>query len=96
MDNILALQGGVISFAAIALIAVKVYAFVDASVRRPDAYVAADKMTKKAWLLILGLSAAAALVFPRPLGLFSILGTVASFVYLLDARPALVSVTRRR
>ena len=69
---------------------------VDALVRRPDAFVAAGKMTKQAWLLILGLSALAAVLFPQPIGLFSIVGTVASFVYLLDARPAVVEVTRRR
>jgi hypothetical protein len=39
---------------------------------------------------------ASALVWPAPLGLFGIIGTVAAFVYLLDAKPALASVTRRR
>ncbi|GAB3661932.1 hypothetical protein GCM10027596_22640 [Nocardioides korecus] len=80
-----------------ALLAVKVFAFVDAASRRKDAFVAADKMTKPAWLLILGLTVVVALVLDqRPLGILSIIGTVAAFVYVLDARPALVSVTRRR
>lgn len=96
MSWIWALQGGVTMIAALALLAVKIFAFVDALVRRPDAFVAAGKMTKQAWLLILGLSALAAVLFPQPIGLFSIVGTVASFVYLLDARPAVVEVTRRR
>ena len=79
-----------------ALLAVKVFAFVDAATRRPDAFVAADKMTKPAWLLILGLAVVVTLVLSRsPLGILSIVGTVAAFVYLLDARPALVSVARR-
>ena len=80
-----------------ALMAVKVFAFVDAASRRKDAFVAADKMTKPAWLLILGLAVVVSLVLsPSPLGILSIIGTVAAFVYVLDARPALVSVTRRR
>ena len=32
------------------------YAFVHAAMQRPDAYTAADKMTKPVWLLILGAS----------------------------------------
>jgi hypothetical protein len=35
-------------------------------------------------------------VWSSPLSIFSIVGTVAAFVYLLDAKPALASVTRRR
>jgi hypothetical protein len=84
-------------FAFVALLAVKIWAFVDALLRPREAFVAADKLTKPAWVLITGLSVAAAwLSYPSALGLFSIIGIVASFVYLLDARPALVSVTRRR
>ncbi len=79
-----------------ALLGVKIWAFVDALSRPPAAYVAADKLTKPAWSLILGLTVASSLVWSSPLGLFSIIGTVAAFVYLLDAKPALVSVTRRR
>jgi hypothetical protein len=96
MQQIWAFQSLVVSISALALLAVKIWAFVDALVRRPDAFEAAGKMTKQAWLLILGLTAAAAILFPSPLGLLSIVGTVAAFVYILDARPALVSVTRRR
>jgi uncharacterized protein DUF2516 len=78
------------------LLAVKVFAFVDALTRPTQAYVAAGKLTKPAWLLILGLTVAVAFVFPSVIGLFSIVGIVAAFVYLLDVRPALASVTRRR
>ncbi len=97
MSYVFAAQNLVALIAAWALIAVKVFAFVDAASRRKEAFVAADKLTKPAWLLILGLAAVAALVLDgSPLGLLSIIGTVAAFVYLLDARPALASVTRRR
>jgi uncharacterized protein DUF2516 len=78
------------------ILAVKVFAFVDALIRPTQAYVAAGKLTKPAWLLILGLTVAAALVWPSVIGILSIVGIVAAFVYLLDVRPALVSVTRGR
>jgi hypothetical protein len=77
-----------------ALLAVKVFAFIDAATRRTDAFPAAGKMTKPAWLLILGLAVACDLLIPSLLLLLA--GTVAAFVYILDARPALASVTRRR
>lgn len=94
--DLLYFQAGVTGIASLALILFKVWAFVDALMRPAEAYPAADKLTKSAWLLILGLSAAAAVLFPRPIGLLSILGTVASIVYIVDVRPALVSVTRGR
>ncbi|HET9499353.1 MAG TPA: DUF2516 family protein [Marmoricola sp.] len=88
-------QMGVTFVVWVVLLVVKAFVFVDALSRRPDAYPAADKLTKAAWLWITGLSVVAEIVLPGPLGLVSIIGTVASFVYLLDVRPALVAVTRR-
>lgn len=82
--------------AFLALMAVKIWAFIDALMRPAPAFVAAEKLTKQAWLLILGLVVATSMLWQSPLGLFSIVGTVAAFVYILDAKPALVSVTRRR
>lgn len=82
--------------AYLALLAVKIWAFIDALMRPAPAFVAADKLTKPAWCLILGLVLVTSLLWQSPLGLFSIIGTVAAFVYILDAKPALASVTRRR
>lgn len=79
-----------------ALLGVKIWAFIDALSRPAAAYVAAGKLTKPGWTLILGLTVASSLVWSSPLGIFSIVGTVAAFVYLLDAKPALGEVTRRR
>jgi hypothetical protein len=79
-----------------ALLAVKVFAFIDALTRPAQAYVATGKLTKQAWCLILGLTVAVTFVWPSVLGIFSIVGVVAAFVYVLDVRPALASVTRRR
>ncbi|MCW2846468.1 MAG: hypothetical protein JWR90_442 [Marmoricola sp.] len=96
MATVFEFQNLVSSLAVLILLAVKIWAFVDALMRPAAAYVAAEKLTKNGWLLILGLAVASALVWPAPLGLFGIIGTVAAFVYLLDAKPALASVTRRR
>ena len=90
-----AFESLVMAIAFYALMGVKLWAFVDALTRRSEAYVAAGKLTKPAWLLILGLTVASSLLWSSPLGLFSIIGTVAAFVYLLDVKPALASVTRR-
>ena len=94
--EVFAFESLVMMVAFYALMAVKIFALVDALTRPPAAYVAAEKLTKPAWLLILGLTVVSSFLWQSPLGLFSIVGTVAAFVYLLDARPALASVTRRR
>lgn len=64
----------------------KLWALIDASVRPAEAYPAAGKLTKLAWVAIL----AAALVLGgfNALGLFGLVGAVAAIVYLVDVRPA--------
>jgi hypothetical protein len=79
---------------ALALLVVKLWALVDATLRPARAFPAVDKLTKAAWLWILGLAFVADLVLPNMLLLLA--GTIAAFVYLLDVRPAVASVTRRR
>ena len=71
------------------LLVVKVFAFGDALARSADSYVSAGKLTKQAWLLILGLALAVHLLSVNPINLLSLIGTVAALVYLADARPAL-------
>lgn len=89
-------QNGIVAVVWWALFAVKAFAFFDA-VRRPaQAYAAADKLTKVGWLWITGIALVAHVVFSQLIGLFSFAGIIASFVYLLDVRPALIAVTRRR
>ncbi len=78
------------------LLGVKGFAFVDAVTRPAPAFVAADKQTKTFWVLILGLFLVAHVLFPQPIGILTLIGTVAAFVYLADARPALRSLGRGR
>lgn len=94
--HVFAFESGLLSLVYLVLLIVKVWALVDAITRPGAAFSAADKLTKVAWLWILGLTLAFAVVFPSVVGLFSIAGTIAAFVYLLDVRPALAELTRRR
>ncbi len=92
------------------------YAVAHALRQRPDAFTAAGRLTKNAWLGITGASALFLLFIPLfglladpsfpgllasfrgPLGglsLFWLAGLVATLVYLVDVRPAVVGVQRR-
>ena len=82
--------------AGVVLLAVKwavlgatIFAFVHAAIQRPDAYPAADKLTKPVWLVILGVAALLCL-------LLNVMGwtiaAVAAGVYLVDVRPRLLEV----
>ena len=89
------LIGGISSLAWLALLGVKLWAFVDALTRDARLYEAAGKLTKPAWLLILGLTLLTHLLSQgAPVGLLSIIGTVVAFVYLLDVRPAVRELRR--
>jgi hypothetical protein len=94
--HVFAYENGLLGLLFLALVLVKGWAMVDALLRPAGAFPAVDKLTKAAWLWILGLGLATHLIFPSPLGLLSIAGTIGAFVYLLDVRPAVASVTRRR
>ncbi|GAA1916183.1 DUF2516 family protein [Nocardioides lentus] len=96
--NVFVVQGGIMLAVTVVLLAVKAFAFVTALTFPADAFTAADKLTKPAWLAILGIG----LVFQLlgllgggVIGIFNLIFTVAAFVYLVDVRPALRSVTRR-
>jgi hypothetical protein len=73
-----------------------VFAFVHALMQRADAYTAAERLTKPAWLGITGGGAVALLLFgPGGVGMmFWIVGLVAVLVYLVDVRPKLIEVQR--
>lgn len=89
------IQSGFALLVFLVLLFVKGWATIDAILRPAQAYLAADKLNKTAWLWILGLTLVSHLLL-FSWWLVTIAGTVAAFVYLLDVRPALVAVTRRR
>ncbi|MCX5392175.1 DUF2516 family protein [Streptomyces sp. NBC_00094] len=68
-----------------------VAALVFAAMAREDAYRAAEKQTKKFWLILLGINLALNLLLPM---LFlQIAGLIAAIVFMVDVRPALAQVS---
>lgn len=81
-------------FWGLAIIAflMEAFALLDAIRRPAPAFPAANKQTKKMWVIILALATlfgfAAATVFLDVLGIFSIASVIAAVIYLADVRPA--------
>ncbi len=73
----------------VAILAVKVFALVDALSRPESAFPAVGKQTKTFWTIVLVLAAVSSL-----LGFLSLIGLVAAIVYLVDVRPAVKDVPR--
>ncbi len=68
------------------LLIVKGFALFDAVVRPAGQFAVHDTLPKNAWLIILVLAFAAHLLFPSPLGILGLVGTVAALVYLAQLR----------
>ena len=82
-------MGYVLAFLQIAVLLTTVYAFVHAALQRPDAYTAAEKLTKPVWLVILAVGVLLALV----LGITGVaISAVAAGVYLVDVRPKILEI----
>lgn len=77
----------------VAVLVTALYAFVHAALQRPDAYTAADKLTKPVWLVILGAAVALASILYPVLGVLGMaMSACASGVYLVDVRPKLLEI----
>jgi hypothetical protein len=76
---------------SIALLIFTVVAWVDCITRREDAYRAADKQTKKFWVIVLGLCTAVNL-YPI-FFLLQLVGLIATIVYMVDVRPAVKQIS---
>lgn len=85
-------QFGVMTLLNLVEIALVLWALIDAATRPAPAFEVTDRLTKTAWLVILGLSLGVTLFLG---GFLTFVAVVATLVYLLDVRPALASVTRR-
>ncbi|HVT69919.1 MAG TPA: DUF2516 family protein [Trebonia sp.] len=75
---------------AIAAFGVEAWAFVDALIRPPQAFLAAGKLTKLKWTLILGVAFVIGLysaAYGGAVGLLSVIAFVAAAIYLSDVRP---------
>jgi len=96
--NVFAVEGYFSLLVEVILLGVKIYAFVNCLMFSKEAYVAANKLTKPAWAIILGLGLVLQVLMAgaSPINLINLAFTIAAFVYLADVRPALRSLTRRR
>jgi hypothetical protein len=92
--SIFALPSLILMMVSLVMFVLQAFAFVDAVTHRPDAYAAADKLSKNAWMIILGLGLVAHMLFWDPINLFNLAGIIAAIVYLVDVRPAIKSLTR--
>ena len=92
--DVFAVEGTVLLIVFFVLLAVKIYAFGSSLLFSAEAYQAAGKLTKPAWCIILGLGVVLQMI-GSPIGLLSIVFTIAAFVYLADVRPALAGLRRR-
>jgi hypothetical protein len=70
---------------------VEAWAFIDATTRPSQAFIATGKQTKPLWLIILGVATVVGLYFAFfPVGVINILSVaafVAAAIYLTDVRP---------
>lgn len=95
MFTVFALQSSFLMIVSLVLFVAQAWAFIDAVSRPAQAFVAAGKLTKQAWLIILGVALAAHMLLWNPIGILNLAGAVAAIVYLVDARPAMRGLTRR-
>ncbi|MDP2773911.1 MAG: DUF2516 family protein [Nocardioides sp.] len=87
------LEGQIGLLIALVMLAVKIFAFVTALTYSTESYVAAGKLTKPAWSLILGLGVVLQLLLIG--SLLNLAFTIAVIVFLVDVRPALAGLKRR-
>ena len=76
---------------SLAVLVLHAWALVDCVTRPANAFEAAGKLTKPAWLAITGIALALGILF-NPLGLLGLVAIVASIVYLVDVRPAVKEI----
>src|SRR3954454_23589862 len=76
------------------LLGLKLVALLDAAFRPRAVFVAADKLTKPGWMLIL-IVFTLSQIFRSWLSSFGLSGIVAAGFYLVDARPALRAASGR-
>ena len=89
------IQSGISLIVYFVIFLLEAFALIDAVSRPAQAYLAADKWNKQAWMIVLGLALLVQILLSYS-PMLQLIGLVAALVYILDARPALKSVTRRR
>jgi uncharacterized protein DUF2516 len=86
-------DGLVMEVVRLGVLALAVWAFVDALARPAAAFVAAGKLTKPGWLAITAI-AALLLYLMGPMSFLGLPAVIAAIVYLVDVRPAIRGLRR--
>ena len=84
---------------AVAAFVVEAWAVIDAFIRPAQAFVAAGKLSKKMWLIILGVAFVLGLwaaAYGGITGILSVAAFVAAAIYLADVRPKVKEFRRGR
>jgi hypothetical protein len=92
--NVFELEGYVWLVVFFVMLVVKIFALVNALLYSAESYLAADKLNKPTWCIILGVAVVLQLM-PLPLTIINLAMTIAALVYLADVRPALAGLRRR-
>jgi hypothetical protein len=92
--NVFELEGYVWLIVFFVMLVVKIFALVNALLYSAESYLAADKLNKPTWCIILGVAVVLQLM-PLPLTIINLAMTIAALVYLADVRPALAGLRRR-
>ena len=82
------LEGGIFLVIGLVTLGIGLWALIDCALRPAPAFVAAEKLDKGRWVLIL-LACAFVLPWLPLIGLFAVVGSI---VYLVDVRPAVREV----
>ncbi len=87
VPDLFAVQNGLSLIIGLALFAAKAFALVDCVARPSAQFAYIETLPKRSWLILLVLAVAGHVVDGfSPLGLLSLLGTVAALVYLAQVR----------
>ena len=87
-ETVFVIQGYIGLALSAAALSLEVYAFVSAVRARAAAFTAVGRLTKKVWLVILGLAVLLSFYsLSSPTSLLSLLGAAAAIYFLVDVRP---------
>ena len=96
MGTVSTIQSYIAVTLGVILFAMQLFAFIDCLCHRADAFAAARKLTKFAWLSITAVATVIGfLSIFNPLNIFEIVAVVGTAIYLADVRPALHRVIGR-
>ncbi|WP_232676584.1 DUF2516 family protein [Nocardioides sp. R-C-SC26] len=94
MAEVFEVQSTMMLIVFFVILATTIFAFVNSLLYSAESYLAAGKLTKPTWCIILGIAVVLQFV-PLGLSILNIAFLIAALVYLADVRPALAGLRRR-